>query len=309
VTRILLVAATIGIPALAFALWPLLRRGGAPRLLPLPRDPREQLHEEKRAAYRALRELEFEHDAGHLSDDDYAALRERYETRAAEILAALDALGAPPEPPAPRRQVAGARVPWTRRPVTIAIGAVALLGFGVALGLGTAWYAAPDGSAGMPASGARPLERPANTPPGAAPSLANAPRGPVTPEMVAGMLQAARASLEAGRYGEAIAAYQAVLKRDHRNVDALTHLGLILGLGGHADVALETFNRVLQIDPNYPPALLYRGQVLYELKRDYVGAARAWDKFLAVVPAGEDHDRVAALAREAHARARAPASN
>ena len=74
-------------------------------------------------------------------------------------------------------------------------------------------------------------------------------------------------------------------------------------------MALETFNRALQIDPNYPPALLYRGQVLYELKRDYVGAARAWDKFLAVVPAGEDHDRVAALAREAHARARAPVSN
>ena len=74
-------------------------------------------------------------------------------------------------------------------------------------------------------------------------------------------------------------------------------------------MALETFNRALQIDPNYPPALLYRGQVLYELKRDYAGAARSWDKFLAVVPAGEDHDRVAALAREAHARARAPVSN
>lgn len=307
-TSIVLVAATIGIPALAFALWPLLRRG-APRLLPLPRDPREQLLEEKRAAYRALRELEFEHEAGHLSDDDYAALRERYETRAAEILGALDALGARPEPPAPRRDAADTRVPWTRRPVTIAIGAVALLGFGVTLGLGTAWYAAPDGSAGMPASGGQAPERPAPTAPGAAPSLANAPRGPVTPAMVAGMLQAARASLEAGRYGEAIAAYQAVLKRDHRNVDALTHLGLILGVAGHADVALETFNRALQIDPNYPPALLYRGQVLYELKRDYVGAARSWDKFLAVVPAGEDHDRVAALARQAHARARAPASN
>jgi len=309
VTRILLVAAALGLPALAFALWPLLRRGGASRILPLPQDPREQLLEEKRAAYRALRELEFEHDAGHLSDDDYAALRERYEARAAEILAALDLLGARPEPPAPRPEVAGARVPWTRRPATIAVGAAALLGFGVALGLGTAWYAAPDGSAGMPALGARPPERPADTPPAAAPSLANAPRGPVTPEMVAGMLEAARASLGAGRYGEAIAAYQAVLKRDHRNVDALTHLGLILGLGGHADVALETFNRVLQIDPNYPPALLYRGQVLYELKRDWAGAARSWDKFLAVVPAGEEHDRVAALAREAHARARAPASN
>ena len=44
------------------------------------------------------------------------------------------------------------------------------------------------------------------------------------------MLQAARQSLFEGRYSEAIAAYQAVLKRDERNVDAMTHLGLIVAV-------------------------------------------------------------------------------
>src|SRR4029450_12863456 len=33
-------------------------------------------------------------------------------------------------------------------------------------------------------------------------------------------------------YGEAIAAYQAVLKRDPKNVDAMTHLALIVAIGG-----------------------------------------------------------------------------
>jgi len=100
------------------------------------------------------------------------------------------------------------------------------------------------------------------------------------------MLSAARASLFEGRYGEAIAAYQAVLKRDPKNVDALTHLGLIVAIGGHADTALETLERALAIDPEYPPALLYRGQVLYESKKDTAGAIRSWEKFVAVMPPG-----------------------
>src|SRR3989442_13417837 len=89
------------------------------------------------------------------------------------------------------------------------------------------------------------------------------------------MRQAARASLSDGRYGEAIAAYQAVLKRDPKNVDAMTHMGFIVAIGGHADTALETFERALAIDPKYPPALLYRGQVLYESKKDTAGGVRS----------------------------------
>src|SRR2546430_15265794 len=70
----------------------------------------------------------------------------------------------------------------------------------------------------------------------------------------------------------------AVLKRDPKNVDALTHLGLIVAIGGHADTALETLERALAIDPEYPPALLYRGQVLYESKNDTAGAISSWEK-------------------------------
>ena len=83
----------------------------------------------------------------------------------------------------------------------------------------------------------------------------------IPPEMLARMLAAARQSLFEGRYQEAIAAYQAVLKRDPKNVDAMTHLGLIVAMGGHADAALETFDKALTLDPKYGPALLYKGQV------------------------------------------------
>ena len=299
----LLATAALGIPALAFTLWPLFRRaerGGA--LLPVAPDRREQLLEEKRRLYRALRELEFEHGAGHLADDDYASLRDRYETSAAEVLTELDAIASTGEkrPRAARPATVPTPLPWTRRPATIAIGGIAMLTFGVVLGLGAARYAEPDRM-----SGAGPMAPPLA---GEAPSAANAPRGPVTQEILQGMLQAARSSLYAGRYSEAIAAYQAVLKRDPRNVDALTHLGVIVAVGGHGDQAIETIDKALAIDPDYPAALLYRGQVLYELKQDYSGAAKSWERFLELVPRGEDHDRIAALAKEARAKAqgRAP---
>ncbi len=276
----------------------------------MPPDPRDQLLEEKESTYRALRELAFDHEAGHLSDEDYASLRDRYETRAAETLVALDALSPAVAGPAPAPPAAPAPAPpqaWTRRPLALAVGAAAFLAFGLTLGLGVARYSEPDPTAAMPMSGPAP-RAPGAFPGGEAPGAANAPRGPVTPEILDGMLRAARASLLGGRYSEAIAAYQAVLKRDRRNVDALTHLGLIVALGGHADAALETLDRALAIDPNYPPALLYRGQVLYEVKKDYAGAAKLWERFLVLAPNGEEHDRVAGLVKEARLRSRGATS-
>jgi cytochrome c-type biogenesis protein CcmH/NrfG len=298
----------IGVPAFAFAVWPLLhhRRGGPAPLLPLPVDAREQLAEDKRAALRALRELEFEHAAGHVSDADYADLRARYEAEAAHVLAELDRLGpaaAPAAPSAADGAPATGRGPGWRHPAAIGAAAVALVTFGVALGVGIVRYTEPDPMAGTPPTGSRPLAAPA-------PSAANAPRGPVTPEMLQGMLQAARASLFARRYNEAISAYQAVLKRDPNNVDAMTHMGLIAAIaaqGEHGgemiDRALDLFDRALAQDPNYPPALLYRGQVLYEARKDMPGAIKSWEKFVAVTPPGEDRDRVAKMLADARAQA------
>jgi cytochrome c-type biogenesis protein CcmH len=298
-----LAVVVIGVPALVFALWPLLRRrGGRARLLPLPLDAREQLEEDKRAALRALRELEFEHAAGHVSDADYADLRARYEAEAAQVLAELDRLGPAEVPAGVEGAVAtGPRAGW-RHPAAIGAAAVALVTFGVALGVGIVRYTEPDPTAGAPPPGSRPLA-------GQAPSAANAPRGPVTPEMLQGMLEAARASLFARRYNEAIAAYQAVLKRDPNNVDAMTHMGLIAAIaaqgehgGEMVDRALDLFERALAQDPNYPPALLYRGQVLYEVRKDVPGAIKSWEKFVAVTPPGEDRDRVVKLLADARAQ-------
>ena len=301
--QITLIAAIV-VPALAIVLWPLLggrSAGAASSPARASDDRRLELEEEKSALYRALRELEFDHDAGHLSDPDFQNLRERYESRAGVLITELDALG--PEPPtrapaepAPARTETP-RASWTRHPATFAAGAAVLVIFGVIIGVNAGRFTERDETFTPP--GARiPVPGPPPSPVG--PPMARLEPGkPIPPEMLAGMLQAARQSLFEGRYSEAIAAYQAVLKRDERNVDAMTHLGLIVAVGGHADSALETFDKALKIDPKYAPAYLYRGQVLYEQKQDYAGAVAAWERFMALVPKGEDRDRVAELVARA----------
>jgi tetratricopeptide (TPR) repeat protein len=298
--------AVIGIPALVFVLWPLRARAGAPSaLLPLPPDAREQLEESKRAALRALRELEFEHASGHVGDADYADLRARYEAEAAQIFSELDRLASTQkavEAPAPAAEVVVRRVGW-RHPAALTVAAVALVTFGVALGVGIVRFTEPDTSmASAPGGGGQ-------GPMMAEPSAANAPKGPVTPEMLQGMLAAARQSLYAGRYNEAMRAYQAVLKRDPNNVNALTHLGLMAGIaaqGQHGpemiERALDLFDRALTLEPDYPPALLYRGQVLYEVRKDLPGAIKSWERFVAVSPPGEDRERVVKMIAEARAQ-------
>lgn len=293
---IVIAAVVLGLPALAFTLWPLLRRdGGAAPLLALPPDEREQWLEAKGAALRALRELAFEHDAGHISDADYAELRVRYEGEAAAALTALDRLGpAATTAPVSRAPRADAAPHGWRHPIALGASGVALLVFGLLLGVGIVRYTEPDRTAAMP-----PVMPPMTAAPDATAGAA-APRS-VSPDVMRGMLQAARGSLSEGRYSEAIAAYQAVLKRDPKNVDAMTHLGFIVAIGGHADSALETFDKALAIDPDYAPALLYRGQVLYEAKKDVAGAVSSWERFVKVAPNAEDRERVKKLIAEAKA--------
>ncbi len=294
----------IALPALAFILWPLLRKGGGPRgILPIPQDKRDELNEEKRATYRALKELEFDYQAGHLSPDDYAELSARYEAQAARALKELDAL--PPrrekaEPAAAKRQPATAAArSWTQRPVTLIAGAVVLVLFGLTLGLGVARYTEPDKT--MVPEGAR-LPVPVESPQMPGPVAALDPSKPIPPEVFRGMLDAAHQSLEAGNYQQAIAAYQAVLKRDPKNVEAITHLGVILATAGHDDPALEAFNKALAIDPKYAHAWWDKAHLLYEKKQDYKGAIQALEKFVALIPSGEDHDRAVKMIQDAKGR-------
>ena len=302
----------IGLPALAIVLWPLLRGGGGGGAGPSASAPdrRLELDEEKAATYRALKELAFDHEAGALSDDDFQALRDRYEGRAAALLSALDALGRAAPPAAGKRAAAESRSPkrsWTRSPAAIIAGAVALLALGIALGAGVSRYAQPEDAPMPPGSriAAPALQDPGLLMPGP-PDPGAATGKPIPPEIMARMLQAAGASLKEGRYPEAIAAYQAVLKRDPRNVDAITHLGLLVAMGGHADAALQAFDKALAVDPRFAPALLYKGQVLFVVKQDYPGAITAWERYVALVPPGEERQLVVARIQEARTKAPRP---
>lgn len=310
-----------------FVAWPLFgRRAAASRAAAAPDHHRQELVEEKTAIYRALQELGFDHEAGHLSDDDYRDIRKRYEERAGELLRDLDALEAVTPTPRPTvvEEVAPAEAPglaasaaqgWTRSPVTIGVGAMVMVVFGLILGIGVGRFSQPEAPS-MPTGAAMPSlpGGPGGAMPGApaAPdaqsaagpgaAMGAAPGQPLPPQVLSGMLQAARQMLFQGQYQEAISAYQAVLKREPNNVDAMTHLALIVAIGGHADSALETWDKALKVDPKYAPAYLYRGQVLYETKRDYAGAITAWERFVALVPKGEDHDRAQALIKDARAK-------
>lgn len=298
----ILAIAAIALPALALVLWPLLRRGPSPSgLLPIPQDKRDELNEEKRALYRALKELEFDHQAGHLSEDDYGALRSRYEARAAQILKEMDALPPKPTRPEPRPALRPPARSWTRSPVTFVAGAVVLVAFGLTLGLGVARYTELDRTM-VPPGSRLPMPMPAEAPQMPGPAPAVDPSKPIPPEMLRGMLQAAHQALDSGAYQQAIAAYQAVLKRDPKNADAITHLGVILSIAGHDDNALEAFDKALALDPAYAHAWWDKAQVLYERKQDYRGAIKAWEKFVALMPKGEDRDRALRMMEEARRR-------
>jgi tetratricopeptide (TPR) repeat protein len=288
----------LGLAALTYAAWPLrYRRGEAKES---DDDERTALEAEKLAALRALRELEADREAGHLLEADHAEMLERSEARAAAVLRRLDELTPRPVHPAPAVPPAGpprALIPWSRQPAVLGGAGVAVLLFGVVLGVLVTRYTTPAPVEGPPAG----LAAPGPVALGEAPGGQGAARA-LPPEMLQGMLQAARASLEAERYPEAIAAYKAVLKREPRNVDAITHLGVILAIAGHAEDALEAFDHALQIDADYGEALWYKASVLADAKQDDAGAIAAWERFVRVAAPGPDREQAVARIREAKAR-------
>jgi hypothetical protein len=71
--------------------WPLISSAHASAPQPGKASRLDALSGQRDAAYRAIKELEFEHELRNLSDSDYQSLRERYRSEAAAILRKLDA--------------------------------------------------------------------------------------------------------------------------------------------------------------------------------------------------------------------------
>jgi len=84
------VLVALALATAAFVLAPLMR----PEPASAPETDADRLVRSREAAYRALRELEMDREAGKIGESDYAVLRGRVEAEAVAVLHRLDALAA-----------------------------------------------------------------------------------------------------------------------------------------------------------------------------------------------------------------------
>lgn len=283
------------------------------------------LNGEKYSLYEAIQELELDYHSGKLSASDYEDLRGYYEGRAARILREIEQTphkaAATAPPPAPKTKPKQAPVTSAPQPAALRggrlrtsyliFGGAALLGFGLALGVLLTRSVQPRSEGGSITGGfltgtPEGQQNMAGVPGDTSKALGGSSSGPLSPEVISGMLEAARKSIDDGQFPQAIAAYEAILKRDPQNIEAITYMGYMAALAGHSDVALTAYDKALKMNPRYAAALYYKGLTLEQGKQDHAGAIKVWEQFLQVIPDGEDAKRVKGWIAEAKQKASSP---
>jgi len=206
-------------------------------------DDVEQLREERDYLLTSLRDLDTERAAGEIADDDYQALRDSYTARAATVLRAIDDEPAPELAGAERIDAQGGPAMLRRRPVVWVAAVLAL--------------AALVGIAVMELSG----ERTANQ------SVSGSvPAGPTRHLALAHRLD------DQNKAPEALREYDATLKLEPSNAEALAYRGWLLKRAGLADLALESLDKAIAVDPRYPDAHFFRGMLFYQDRHDPAAA-------------------------------------
>jgi hypothetical protein len=117
---ILVALATLGAAVVAFVLYPVFASTGANEAGAIPAGGREleELLEKKARLYEAITDLDFEKDAGKVSEQDYQTARNDYMGQVAEILTRVDALDTrKPEKKKPRKESPAARCASCREPI------------------------------------------------------------------------------------------------------------------------------------------------------------------------------------------------
>jgi cytochrome c-type biogenesis protein CcmH/NrfG len=255
-----------------------------------------ELRAEKDRLLQAIKDLEFDLAAGKLSPDDYAAMRSKYEARAVIVLRELDAQEAllAQQPAVARRPAPSTASPapgglWARPALMTGVvaGLVVIVGTGSFL-LGRVTRHEPQG---VNAGGG---------PQGNAPIVASLEAQlQQNPRDINALVGLGRIYLQAGQMPKAIEMYRRALEVDGNNVSALNGMAIILAQAGHSDQALLLFDKALAINPHMPMALLFKGRILYEDKKDYAGAIANWEAFLKIMPQGEPAEMVRGWIEEA----------
>lgn len=267
---IYLVALLIAVAAVVAVTYPLWRRKDGFLETELEDEAGDfRLRREK--LYDAIRELELEREAGSLSQEEYEKTRATYEVQAARLLQEEERQGKrrpkPSRKPVPTKAAAAAPPPLSHRLGLILPAALILLvGVGIGFFLGRS-LTSREGGMGVTGS---------------------VPRG----ERVLGTpstLQEANAAFNRGDFARALAGYKKILESDPQNLEALTQIGMLLARGEHHDEAIETFDKVLDIQPNYPHALFEKGLVFFQGKVQPREGVKVWEQLIKTAPPGNEY--------------------
>ncbi len=244
------------------------------------------LEEERRFLLDSLRDLEREHEKGEIAERDYEVLREDYTARAAEVLRAIKANEAMTRDPPDEDQLEEAddedlprrRHSGSRRMVAWAVIA------GMVVVAGASVFALAGGrNPGDPVTGSVP-----NTP--------------------AERLALAHQLESQGEAVEALKLYDAVLKEDPNNIEALTYRGWLLRLAGLVDEAQVALDRAVSLDPSFPDAHFFRAMLLFRDRDNPAAAIPEFEAYLASNPAPETRQAVQDVLDQARQAAAASTS-
>jgi cytochrome c-type biogenesis protein CcmH len=249
---------------------------------------RSNLLQERARLYADLKELEFDYQAGKLSETDYTDLRGDIEIKAATIIEQLDRISkiAPQKKSGDQSTTVQPPQATTRkdrpgvRGWQLTVGGTFLLLFGVTVGV-------------LLTNSLRSRD---------------AGQGSITGDFltgtggsgndVASVLQEGKTAFSKQDWQKAIESFKKVLTMDPNEPEAHAYMGAILLQAGHADGALMAFDKALSLNPNFPMALWGKGMVLYQGKKDFAGARQAFEKLLQLLPAGADRNEVQKLLAE-----------
>src|SRR5437879_10322709 len=97
------------------------------------------------------------------------------------------------------------------------------------------------------------------------------------------LIAQAMADHQAGRFIEAIAAYQAFLEVQPKNVEARSNLGAALAHEGRYEEAIEQYRQALAVDPGRTPVRLNLALALYKAW-EITAAAAELERVVAAQP-------------------------
>jgi cytochrome c-type biogenesis protein CcmH len=232
-------------------------------------NPREYLASERERLHAELKELEFDFQAGKLSQADYDAGKLEIETVSALVRKRMETVPARAIPPRPARpkQAPAEAARRSLRTWQIVGGAVFLLVFGITIGV-------------FLTKSLRPRSGEQDTMTGGFLT------GTQWPGDAASLVAQGRAFFERRDYAPAIEAFKKALAVDPNQPEAHAYLGMILAQAGHAEGAIMAFDKALAVQPDFPLALWGKGMLLYQTKSDPAAARETLQRLAAIMPPG-----------------------